>query len=53
MIIDLALWGKRYCGLLSQIRRDTATHQRRSNVTGLISDLIGVKVKNSLGAINY
>ena len=43
--------GKSYHGL-PQAQRDTATHQGLSNIKGLISELIIVKVKNTLETIN-
>ena len=48
---DLMFQGKS-CHGLSQAQRDTATHQGLSNIKGLISELIRVKVKNTLETIN-
>ena len=42
---------KSYCGL-RRAEQDAATHQRLSNITVVISELIVVKVKNSLGTIS-
>ena len=43
--------GKSYHGL-PQAQQDTATHQGLSNIKGLISELISVKVKSTLETIN-